>query len=182
MPILGIMASSISASTSSSYESIATATGTGSSGTITFSSIPSTYASLQIRCNLIDSGGNSIRFRFNSDSGANYAFHNLNGAGSSGVGASGVASTTRIQIGSTYGTSSTYPLGVVADVNDYASTSKYKTLKCVSGWDDNSYGLIELVSGLWQSTSAINSITIESTGGANFSTTSQFALYGIKGA
>lgn len=179
MPILGITASSILKVTSS-YESIASATGTGSSGTILFSSIPSTYASLQIRCNLIDSGGNSIRFRFNSDSGSNYAFHNLNGAGSPGVGALGVASTTRIQIGSTYGTSSTYPLGVVADVLDYASTTKYKTFRCMSGWDDNTNGLIELVSGLWQSTSAITSITIESTGGGNFSTTSQFALYGIK--
>jgi hypothetical protein len=176
---LGILAGAGGAA--SSYESIASATGTGSSGTIIFGSIPATYVSLQIRCNLIDSGGNSIRFRFNSDTGNNYAFHYLHGAGASGVGAGGVASTSRIQIENVYGSSNTYPIGLIADIYDYASTSKYKTLRCLSGWDANGAGLIELASGLWQSTSAINSITIESTGGANFSNTSQFALYGIKG-
>jgi len=57
-----------------SYESIASASGTGSSGTITFSSIPSTYTHLQIR----GIGRNSypstqVNVRFNSDTGSNYA-------------------------------------------------------------------------------------------------------------
>jgi hypothetical protein len=46
--ILGIIASSKLGVPAGAYESIASATGTGSSATITFSSIPSTYQHLQI--------------------------------------------------------------------------------------------------------------------------------------
>jgi hypothetical protein len=65
---------------SGAYESIATATGTGSSGTITFSSIPSTYTHLQIRDyrkndSLFRSGFNDLLVRFNSDSSASYTYH-----------------------------------------------------------------------------------------------------------
>ena len=52
MPILGLLASAISGNLfapSGAYDSIATASGTGSSATISFTSIPSTYTHLQIR-------------------------------------------------------------------------------------------------------------------------------------
>jgi hypothetical protein len=52
MPILGIISSQISGhlfAPSGAYDSIATVSGTGSSGTISFTSIPSTYTHLQIR-------------------------------------------------------------------------------------------------------------------------------------
>ena len=57
-----------------SFESIATATGTGSSGTITFSSIPSTFKHLQIR-GISRNSANSIGalMQYNSDTGSNYA-------------------------------------------------------------------------------------------------------------
>ena len=48
--------------TPSSFESIATVSGTGSSGTITFSSIPATYKHLQIR---YIGKTNDVKFRFN---------------------------------------------------------------------------------------------------------------------
>ncbi len=69
-----------------SYESIATASGNGSSATITFSSIPSTYTHLQIRAitrdtsALNDSYG--AKLKINSDTGSNYTSHYLLGTGS----------------------------------------------------------------------------------------------------
>ena len=51
----------------SSYESIASATGTGSSGTITFSSIPSTYQSLQLRVSCINTTGDNMVLRITDE-------------------------------------------------------------------------------------------------------------------
>ena len=169
-----------------SYESIATATGTGSSGTITFSSIPSTYSSLQIRVMTRSSStGRNIQVRFNSDTGANYAEHNLRGNGSTAA-ASGSASTTSIESGwIATSADATNVMGVsLIDVHDYASTTKNKTLRAMSGLDNNGATTNEriyLYSGLWMNTAAINSISIISNSG-NWTTSSVFSLYGIKGA
>lgn len=169
----------------SSYESIATATGTGSSGTITFSSIPSTYKSLQLRgIGLQTSGTNDLRIRFNGDTGTNYSWHTLAGYNAA-VTASGATTQSYmlacIESGSRAGMSATYPTVFITDIVDYASTSKNKTIKTFGGYDPNGLGEIDLNSGLWQSTAAINSITVYMSGAGSFTTTSQIALYGIKG-
>ena len=68
-----------------SFESIASASGTGSSGTITFSSIPSTYKSLQIRIFAQSNAGTAARSLYiqtNNDTGSNYVRHDLTGDGS----------------------------------------------------------------------------------------------------
>lgn len=163
-----------------SFESIATATGTGSSGTITFSSIPSTFKHLQVRGINNDGSGFDIQLRFNSDSGSNYAYHYLEGYGS-GVSAAGAATQTKIIIGSSgFGTNI---MGAsVIDVLDYANTSKYKTVRTLIGNDRNGGGSIMLSSGLWQSTSAISSLSLINDAGANFTSSTTFALYGIKEA
>ena len=178
--ILGSLSSGVAASTSS-YESIASATGTGSSDTITFSSIPSTYTHLQIRTNAGDGAGNIINMRFNSDSGSNYSFHWLRGNGTAAT-AGGSATQTEISY-SGYARGISSIMGVsITDIIDYASTSKYKTARTFFGYDLNGSGAVHLSSGLWQSTSAITSISLINNGGASFSTASTFALYGIKGA
>ena len=170
----------------SSFESIATATGTGSSGTITFSSIPSTYASLQIRVMTRSSStGRNIQVRFNSDTGANYVQHNMRGNGATAAAASGV-SVTEIEAGwIATSADSTNVMGVsLIDVHDYASTTKNKTLRAISGLDNNggtTNERIYLYSGLWMNTAAINSISLISNSG-NWTTSSVFSLYGIKGA
>lgn len=172
---LGILAAS-GAGGGGAFESIATINGTGSSGTITFNSIPSTYKHLQIRAMVISADTDSYNVRFNSDTGSNYARHRLLGTGS-GVAASGTASTDRIQISN--GTD-TFPAPFIADVADYASTTKNKTLRVFQGIDQNGGGNIALYSGLWMNTAAITSVTIFLNSG-NYSSTSTFSLYGIKG-
>ncbi len=113
--ILGIIASSGGAAAStSSYESIASATGTGSSGVITFSSIPATYKHLQIRGIAKDTYAGTFelptRVRFNSDTGNNYTQHNLQGNGASAT-AQGEATGTNAFFkfrGSNLSTDATY--------------------------------------------------------------------------
>ena len=165
------------------YESIATANGTGSSATLTFSSIPSTYTHLQLRGILRSSSGsqNSVVFRFNSDSSTNYARHYLSGDGAS---ASASASTSASNAGLGYfpGSSDLANVygAVVLDVLDYTSTNKNKTMRNLFGYDVNGAGgLVGLFSSLWFKTpEAINTITITA-GSGNWTTATQIALYGI---
>ena len=188
-PILGIYASQISGhlfAPSGAYDSIATSTvGSGGTSSITFSSIPSTYQHLQIRAIArTDRAGavDSIKMRFNSDTTANYAFHYLYGDGSTAVGDAGPNTSYMALLEATGNTATSGIFGAfVTDILDYDNTSKYKTVRNLGGDDRNGSGLMSLTSGLWQSTSAITSITIFPFTGPNFVQYSSFALYGIKG-
>ena len=179
--LLGTLSSGVAASTSS-YESIASITPSGVS-TITFSSIPSTYASLQVRAiakrdSASTSGSSNLQL--NSDTGSNYTRHFLRGNGSAAT-AGGSTSQTSIECFEHTGNDASVAnmMGVlICDIHDYASTTKYKTIRTISGNDQNGAGNIYLTSGLWLSTSAVNSITFFSS--TNYLNTT-FALYGIKG-
>ena len=163
-----------------SYESIATVSvGSGGSGTITFSSIPSGYEHLQIRAiNLGSASGTDVRIRFNSDTGSNYRTHFIYGDGSTV--AAGTSSTTYSTIALTSLTTSN-PSAFVTDILDYTSTAKNKTVRSLMGNDSNGSGYAVLYSGLWFATpAAITQIDITPNSG-NFNQYSSFALYGIKG-
>jgi hypothetical protein len=195
-PILGIYASQISGHLftfpASSYESISTVTvGAGGQSTISFTSIPSTYKHLQIRAiSRSNYGGTSggienyVRVGNGSvDTGNNYTIHYLAGNGSTAY-SGGVGTQNKTAIGysprsgdlaNTFG-------AYVADILDYSNTSKYKTFRSLAGHSMNGSadGDVELWSGLWMSTSAINTIDIFPIPGYNFTQYSSFALYGIK--
>lgn len=173
-PILGILASS-GAVAGGSYESIATALGTGSSGVITFSSIPSTYKHLQIRITGFQATANDIFIKVNSDAGVRG--HWLMGNGSTAT-AGSEAGTGDGQYFGTFGWNATYPSVYVVDVLDYGSTTKAKTIRSLGGNDSNGAGRVNLLSSLFTTTSAITSITF--TSGNSYSSNSHFALYGIK--
>ena len=185
-PMLGIMASSISGSkaNTNSYESIATFNGTGSSSTITFSSIPSTYKHLQIRMvvqSTYTGASTSYMYpiRCNGDSGNNYSMHTIRANGSS-VTASGSGSRDNMFAGDYPTTNVSNTVGaIIIDILDYQNTNKYKTFRTLEGYDANGSGQVSFTSGSWQSTSAITSITLPDAY-LNWSTASKFALYGIK--
>jgi len=156
----------------------------------TFSSIPSTYKSLQLRMTLRDSSSGTstgyMALRFNGDTSSTYAYHQLyNSFGS--VSENGAASQTFIQVqgGNMAGNATANVFAPsITDIVDYASTSKYKTLKSFAGGDTNGgsgYAEIGFSSGLWQSTAAINSITVYvgSPSGYNINTGSTLSLYGV---
>jgi len=167
-----------------SYESISTVTvGGGGASSISFTSIPSTYKHLEIRgIGQINTGTEYALVRFNSDSGANYSIHYLNG---SGAAASAGAATSSNQAAMFYGmgmpsTANTFGAGVCA-ILDYADTNKYKTVRSLDGFDANGSGGIELCSSSWRNTAAITSISLTPNSSKTFNQYSSFALYGIKG-
>lgn len=189
--ILGAFSSGVAASTSS-YESIASATGTGSSDTITFSSIPSTYTHLQIRGIAKVTAlqrSSLLRVRLNGDSGTNYTQHRLTGDGATAAASGATAQTGPSFRDSIAGSQTSLPdmaniMGVaIIDIHDYASTTKNKTIRGIAGVDGNYSSVdfeINLMSGLWINTSAVTSVSLVSND--PFTTTTTFALYGIKGA
>jgi hypothetical protein len=188
MPILGIIASSITGNIAApnSYESISTVTVSTAVASVTFSSIPATYTHLQIRgiarTSRASTGTTTLNFNFNG--GGTYSNHQLFG---NGVSASAGQATSQSRITQNMlvpksgdGTGSEFGVFII-DILDYANTNKNKTVKTLSGLDLNGSGDIRFASGLYQSTSAISSIEfIEPNGPSNITQYSQFALYGIK--
>jgi hypothetical protein len=188
MPILGVIASSTSAGYAvGDYESIQTVTvGSGGAADIEFTSIPATYKHLQIRvlCRGTDASDNkNITFRFNSDTGTNYTFHNLQGDGLTVSAANGLNQTAFVPNRMPASTAASNVFGVaIIDILDYANTNKYKIVRAISGFDTNNGtqgSVTRINSGLWLNTSAITSIKGIMNSG-NIAQYSSFALYGIK--
>ena len=193
MPILGILASSITGGlvtdSGAMFPIQSVVVPSAGATQITFNNIPSTYSHLQLRCYMAGtySGGGLASFpvRFNSDSGANYAWHELYGTGST-AGASTVGGSQnqfyleRIPTLSTqdyiYGTS-------ILDILDYTSTTKAKTVRQLAGVDKNGSGEIYLASSLWNPSTpvAITRIDIiQPSSSYTFRQYSSFALFGVK--
>jgi len=160
----------------SSFESIATLNPTGT--TATFSSIPSTYKSLQIRWMIKDASGNTPFIRFNGDSSSVYTTHSMDGSSSYYAQSQINASSGFINYWGTSTGSNIFTVGRT-NIIDYANTSKFKTVRNFTGYDENGSGAISLVSNLWRSTSAISSLVI--TCPAGYVSGSVISLYGIKG-
>jgi hypothetical protein len=160
--------------------------GPSGASSITFTNIPTTgYAHLQLRVLTIPATANSTVMRVGNgsiDTGSNYAKHSLNGNGTNATG-QGFSSQGYFNVmGYRVSASTTYPTVGIIDILDYANTNKNKTVRILSGFDANGSGEVSLNSGLWASTSAINTISIFNEGGGNLSQYSTVALYGIKAA
>jgi hypothetical protein len=168
------------------YESIATVTvGSGGQATVEFTGIASTYKHLQVRaiCRTTFAGpATGVNARFNSDTGSNYALHQLYGTGASAF-AYAASSQSSISISTTIGsTGLVSAFGVfVLDILDYTNTNKHKTVRSLVGKDLNGSGEVALYSGVWLNSASVTTLTILPSDGSNFAQYSQFALYGIKG-
>ena len=174
--ISGLLSGAGAPASTTSYESIATYTATGSVSTVSFTSIPSTYKHLQIRCAVLTTAG-GINIQYNSDTGSNYTYHQLYGTGAGSAVANAGTAQTSGYIGFNNAAGSN-PTAIVCDVLDYQNTNKYKTHRSLAGTSTNSTdGTLTFFSGLWLNTAAVSSIDIKGT----FSQYSSFALYGIKG-
>jgi len=191
-PILGILASGVSASAAvGDYESIATVTvGAGGANPITFSSIPSTYTHLQLRYSARTEravfGIDGMNLSFNGVAGTSYSRHDIRADGGA-ASAGNTVSGSSIDINyASLGTTAVGAPGVgIIDILDYANTSKNKTVRILCGTDLNGSpsaipGAVQFVSGSFMSTSAISSITFVPQLAA-FAQYTSFALYGIKG-
>ena len=188
-PMLGIMASAISGNLfapSGAYDSIATSVvGSGGVASVTFSSIPQTYTHLQVRVFArsgrarVQNGGLIMKINGNY----NTYHHTLYGTGAvaSSTASAGGSGVTFLQMPGTSAGSGIFG-AAVADILDYASTTKNKTARALNGDDTNGAGEARLDSLFIDSTTAITSLSFLSTDITdNIQEFSHFALYGIKG-
>lgn len=169
------------------YEPIATQTLGSAAPTIDFTSIPSTYTDLRlilfVRTTRTAASTDSVRLRFNSDSGGNYSYVRLEGNGSSAlsdntVNASNANFTHQVP---TDGAASGLFGFCTADIFSYAG-STFKTLLATTSNDMNGSGTTQRTVNLWRSTSAVTSINLFVGSGDNFATGTTATLYGIKNA
>jgi len=192
MPILGTAASQNTKTFlfSSAYDSISTTTvGNGGQGSLTISSIPQTYKHLQLRIfgrltDVVSSADPLLRF--NGDTASNYSGHHWYANGAANSASSPAPSSSASSISLTYGgfpgtnTGTTWWGSQIFDITNYTNTSMYKTVKGFGGYSklltsSTSHQETSMNSGQWNSTAAVNSITIF---GVNWGQYSSIALYG----
>jgi hypothetical protein len=173
-----------------SYDSLDMVTvGAGGVASIVFTGIPQEYTDLQLRYSVQDNRGtfndSQLLVRINSDSASSYAIHYVrgNGAATEAVGSSSQTGWNNLVTTASLA-SNNFASGVM-DILDYANNNKNKTMRLLTGFDNNnsgtgSVGLIYLYSGLWMNPNPITSITISSNLGSALNQYTSFALYGVK--
>lgn len=175
------------------YVSIATAYGSGSSGMITFSSIPQGYKNLQIRALVKDTNTSNyatgplyIYVNDVSTYGA-YFTHAMYGRGTgnvlaqNGVNDSWTSQASQISSGSAH---AGMHAPAIIDIFDYSATNKSKVMRSFSGTMGTEFTTnfrLAMSSSVYNSSNAITSLSFYSGVSGAFTTTSQIALYGIKG-
>lgn len=175
------------------FESIASIIiSSGSTSSFSFTNIPQNYKSLQIRWfGKEESNGSSNWYgllgNFNSDTSANYSNHYMGTYAVVGGGAqtnfadnsTGLGYMNLSIISRGNGDNITFGSGII-DIIDYNSTTKFKTMRSLSGFIYNpTPNRLDVMSGCWRSTNPITSIDISLAGAGAVGST--FSLYGIRG-
>lgn len=160
------------------YEPIATTTLGSAAASYTFSSIPSTYTDLVLVCAYFKSATNTLGIYVNGDTANNYSQTTLFANGTI------VYSLRESNVPNWYcvdgsGANTTNPNLYIANFQNYANTTTYKTMIGRGGVASDATGTDV---GLWRSTSAINSITLTTRTFGNINSNSTFTLYGIAAA
>jgi len=184
----------ILSSLSSGYYSIASGIVDSSGSTsVVFSTIPQTFKHLQLRISARSDYNYTVDdayLQVNGDTGSNYGTHNFYGASpqNSSININQFNNTNSFNWGQAggIGTNAVGQWGLaVIDILDYTSTSKKKSFRSTSGMSTNTTAIGGLggrngnSTGVWNSTAAINQITILSASPRTFNQYSIFSLYGI---
>ena len=144
---------------------------------VVFTNIPNTYKHLQIRGIYKSSAsGMQLACYFNNTTPSTW-FHEIAGSGSGNATA---YASNGSYIGIGYAEQNQFS-AIVMDVLDYANTNKNKTVRTLTGIDNNGSGYIFMRSSTWPSNNAVSEIKISTTGANNFTQFTSFQLYGIKG-
>jgi hypothetical protein len=164
------------------YEPIATQTLGSDTATVTFSTIPQTYTDLVLVCltrsTRAANAGDSMRIRFNSDTGTNYSTTVLQGSVDGAESTRFTSATSAyMRIPAATATANVFSPSIW-NIMNYSNITTYKTTlqKGTSVTDQ-----VELDVSLWRNTAAITTIDI-STSNGNLVSGSTFTLYGIKAA
>jgi hypothetical protein len=125
----------------------------------------------------ISSGTSNLQVQFNGDTSSLYSTTILFGDGSSTTSDRNSGTTTYVCWACYW--NGTDIATTIINLQNYSNTTTYKTLITRNG--AVTYGT-EVMVGLWRSTAAITSLTLQASGGNNFTTASTFTLYGISAA
>jgi hypothetical protein len=163
---------------------IAYTTVSGSSNTISFTSIPQGYQDLYAVVYARSTYANTtdiLYITLNNDSGTNYSYTRLEGDGASATSARETSIAYWRQdysIPAATATSNIFGSNAINILN-YANTSTYKSALWRSASDRNGAGLVIFSAHLYRSTSAINRMDFTTTNG-NFTTGSTVELFGVR--
>lgn len=155
--------------------------GAGGAATISFSSIPSTYTDLVLKCSLRGTSAVVTDYIYFSYNGSTTSFtaRFLEGSGSAAGSYTSPARMAGGENGSTSTASSFSNLDIY--IPNYAgSTNKSASIDSVSE-NNATAAYMELVASLWSNTSAINQVTLTPAAGT-FVQYSTAYLYGVKNA
>lgn len=119
-----------------------------------------------------------VLLTFNGDTGANYAYHELRGNGSSVTSGAGASQNNlRLSISQTSDNAANTFSPVVADILDFNSSTKNTTVRSLSGMTETN-NFIDFRSGLYNDTSAITSFTLDNFG-TGFEIGTRVSIYGM---
>jgi len=164
---------------------ISTTTFNNTANSYTLSSIPQTYKHLLLVGNglqsSISANTDTLIFRFNGDSGANYSDTGLARTAGSNVGFAGGANnqlfgSNNVNLAAD-GDSSARFGNFVLNIYDYTQTS-YKNFSYVAGSFNNGSGYYSTGRALWNNTAAITSILFEGNQAVNIKA-GTVRLYGV---
>lgn len=176
MPILGTVASSrLVVSATGAFEAIASYTVTsGGSGTVSFTSIPSTYTHLQIRAMVYSAGTNANLYHDINGTSVTWAHYSLQDGSatrtSESWGAFGIVYPQRATL---------RDFCFIMEILDYKDTNKFKVTRTQAGGPYTSTeGRLGFGSSYLATTSAVTSVSFYYNTG-NIESGSVFSLYGI---
>lgn len=165
---------------------ISTQTSTGSSNSLTASSIPSTFNHLLVvfygRSDYATSFPSSVGLQFNGDTAGNYSYQ-IQTAINTTLAASSAVTQTSLAVAAIpndNGGVASYPGQFVIDIINYKNTSFFKSAACCQGWTTATaaQGSYRNFGGSWANTAAINSVTLLELSGGNFKNGSTMWVYG----
>jgi hypothetical protein len=158
------------------YNSIATTTLSSTASSIAFSSISSAYTDLKVV--LLGTTGIAAdwNLNYNGDTATNYAMNYITGDGSS-LSSSRTTNVGLINLTRPLSTSTTIPMLYQIDIFNYTG-STFKTCLFTQSSDRAGSGVVTHGTGLWRSTSAITTVTLNCPT-STFSIGTTATLYGI---
>ena len=155
----------------STYTKIITTTLSSNTSEVEIASIPNTYSDLVLVVSGTTTGNANVRIRFNYDNTNSYIWHCIGAT----TGIQQILQTSQTSLRLTYpALFNTDPSSRTVHINDYANTSKYKTILSRGG---SSAGT-DISTGTWLNTDPIYGIYV-STDTQNFAVGTVFTLYGI---
>jgi len=172
---------------SDAFELISTTVLGSATSSITLSSIPATYTSLQLR--IVGRSANATQFdeialSFNGDTGANYGNKYIKFETSNAPGQASDTGQTRIRIlGITANTATANNFSALKmDIIGYKNTNMKTQVRgfggatdFVSSWQSNA----SLFAGLWNATTTVTSLTVATWSGSNLAAGTRVSLYGV---